>query len=207
MYIILEGIVGSGKSTQSKRLAEYFASVYPEKEVILVREPGSTSIAEDIRYLAQKKEWDNEEMHPLTNAYLYAAARAQLLHTIVKPALESGKIVISDRSFLSSMAQQGFAQALWIETILSMNESAIAGILPDRVLYLDIDSNSALDRSFDHHGDKWEKMGKDFFERIIEWYEKCEKLEIMKNRYIRIDAHGSEDDVFARIQSAINLIL
>ncbi len=170
-------------------------------------EPGSTPIDEDIRLLAQKKVWDDEVMHPLTNAYLYAAARAQLLHTIVKPALESGKIVISDRSFLSSVAQQGFAQWLWIETVLSINESAIAGILPDRVLYLDIDSNLALDRSFDHHGDKWEKMGKSFFEHIIEWYEKCEKLEIMKNRYIRIDARGSEDEVFARIQSTIHSIL
>ena len=112
MYIVLEGIVGSGKSTQSKRLVTYFTSLFPEKEILLVREPGSTPIAEDIRHLAQKKEWADEVMHPLTNAYLYAAARAQLLHTIVKPALESGKIVISDRSFLSSLAQQGFAQGL-----------------------------------------------------------------------------------------------
>ncbi len=207
MYIVLEGIVGSGKSTQSKRLVSYFTSLFPEKEVLLVREPGSTPIAEDIRHLAQKKEWANEVMHPLTNAYLYAAARAQLLHTIVKPALESGKIVISDRSFLSSLAQQGFAQGLWIETVLSINESAIAGILPDRVFYLDIDSKLALDRSFDHHGDKWEKMEHSFFDAIIDGYEKCEKLEIMKNRYIHIDARGSEDEVFQRIQSVIIWIL
>jgi dTMP kinase len=74
--------------------------------VIHVREPGSTQIAEDIRHLAQAKEWENEVIHPLTNAYLYAAARAQSLHTVVKPALESGMIVVSDRSFLTSVAYQ-----------------------------------------------------------------------------------------------------
>lgn len=88
MYIVLEGIVGSGKSTQVKKLVEFFRSKYPDKNVIQVREPGSTPIAEDIRHLAQKKEWKSEQMHPLTNAYLYAAARAQTLQTVVKPALE-----------------------------------------------------------------------------------------------------------------------
>ena len=75
-----------------------------------MREPGSTPIAEDIRYLCQGKDWENESMHPLTNAYLYAAARAQTLHTVVAPALLEGKTVVSDRSFLSSLAYQGEAQ-------------------------------------------------------------------------------------------------
>lgn len=106
MYIVFEGIVGSGKSTQAKKLVEFFREKYGTDMVVYVREPGSTPIAEDIRHLAQKKEWENESMHPLTNAYLYAAARAQTIHTIVKPALESEKMVISDRSFLSSCAIQ-----------------------------------------------------------------------------------------------------
>lgn len=105
MYLVFEGIVGSGKSTQSKRLVEYLRQKYPEREVLHVREPGSTPIAEDIRHLAQGKEWD-EVMDPLTNAYLYAAARAQTLRTVVTPALRNGKIVVSDRSFLSSLAYQ-----------------------------------------------------------------------------------------------------
>lgn len=89
MYIVFEGIVGSGKSTQSRKLVEFLREKYGSEEVIHVREPGSTPIAEDIRHLAQGKEWENEDMHPLTNAYLYAAARAQTLHTLVKPALDS----------------------------------------------------------------------------------------------------------------------
>ena len=88
MYIVFEGIVGSGKSTQSKKLVEHLRATYPDREILHVREPGSTPIAEDIRHLCQGKEWEDEEMHPLTNAYLYAAARAQTLHTIVYPALD-----------------------------------------------------------------------------------------------------------------------
>lgn len=89
MYIVFEGIVGSGKSTQSRKLVEFLREKYGNEQVIHVREPGSTPIAEDIRHLAQGKEWEGEEMHPLTNAYLYAAARSQTLHTVVKPALDS----------------------------------------------------------------------------------------------------------------------
>ena len=114
MYIVLEGIVGSGKTTQVKKLVEYFKQNPPnplsqggiKPMVTQVREPGTTPIAEDIRHLAQAKHWEDEAMHPLTNAYLYAAARAQTLQTIVKPALERGDIVVSDRSFLSSCAIQ-----------------------------------------------------------------------------------------------------
>ena len=108
MYIVFEGIVGSGKTTQVQKLVEYFRQ--SGKIVTQVREPGSTPIAEDIRHLAQGKDWEDEPMHPLTNTYLYAAARAQTLHTVVVPALDAGHIVISDRCFLSSCAYQGEAQ-------------------------------------------------------------------------------------------------
>ena len=123
LYIVFEGIVGSGKTTQVQKLVEYMRrthlSTNPQSslresssflkelpEVIHVREPGSTPIAEDIRHLAQGKNWEDESMHPMTNAYLYAAARAQTLQTVVKPALERGDIIVSDRSFLSSCAIQ-----------------------------------------------------------------------------------------------------
>lgn len=89
-----------------------------------MREPGGTSIAEDIRTLAQGKEWD-EPMHPTCNAYLYAAARAQLLQTVVKEALAAGKIVVADRSFISSLTIQGEAQGLGFDRVLAINAEAI----------------------------------------------------------------------------------
>ena len=133
MYIVFEGIVGSGKTTQVKKLVEYFEQNPPsplsqggiKPRVIHVREPGSTPIAEDIRYLAQGKEWKDEVMHPLTDAYLYAAARAQTLHTVVAPALERGDIVVSDRCFLSSCVIQGEAQGVGMDRILKINELAL----------------------------------------------------------------------------------
>ena len=204
MYIVFEWIVGSGKSTQSKKLVDFLKTTYPQKEVVHVREPGSTPIAEEIRTLAQWKEWENETMHPLTNTYLYAAARTQTLHTVVKPALERGTIVVSDRSFLSSCAYQWEAQWLGIETILSVNKDAIEGMLPDMVFYMDIDVEASLARTFDAVWDKWEKMGKDFFTRIKHGYDKCEKLEIMKNRFIRINANRPIEQIFEDILSKLS---
>lgn len=206
MYIVFEGIVWSGKTTQCRKLVEYLrSSEWQKQEVLYVREPGSTPIAEDIRILAQAKEWKDEDMHPLTNAYLYAAARTQTLHTVVKPALESGKIVISDRSFLSACAYQGEAQWVGIDTILAVNEEAIRGILPDIVFYMDIDVETALSRIFDSVWDKWEKMGSDFFHSIVRGYDKCEELDILKNKFIRIDASGNEEDVFKEIISKLKI--
>ncbi|MBX9809430.1 dTMP kinase [Candidatus Gracilibacteria bacterium] len=199
MYIVFEGIVGSGKSTQSKKVVEYLRQKLGGDQVIHVREPGSTPIAEDIRHLAQGKEWENEIMHPLTNAYLYAAARAQTLHTIVRPALDNGKVVISDRSFLSSVAYQGVAQGLGMGTILRINEEAIKNIFPDVIFYMDIDVETSLSRTFDTVGDKWEKMGADFFYSIARGYDKCEKWKPLKDRFVRIDAHGTPEEVFDRI--------
>ncbi len=205
LYIVLEGIVGSGKTTQVKKLGEYLRAKYPEREVLIVREPGSTPIAEDIRSLAQGKEWEDETMHPLTNAYLYAAARAQTLHTVVRPALERRAIVISDRSFLSSCAIQGEAQWVGIETILRVNEEAIGWLLPDIVFYLDIDIDLALARTFDEGWDKFEKKWRDFYEAIVRGYEKCEKMDIMRNRFVRIDANESEEEVFGRILQKLTI--
>ncbi len=199
MYIVFEGIVGSWKTTQTKKLVEHFLAL--GKPVIHVREPGSTPIAEDIRFLAQWKEWENEHMHPLTNAYLYAAARAQTLQTIVKPALEKWTIVVSDRSFLSSCAIQGEAQWLGINTVLWVNKSAVWKYIPDIIFYLDLDVDMALSRIFDEDGDKFEKEGREFYKKIIRGYDKISKWKRLEGRFFIIDAHWSEDEIFERILS------
>jgi len=201
MYIVFEWIVGSWKSTQSKLLAEYFRELW--KEVIHVREPGWTPISEDIRTLAQWKIWENEEMHPITNAYLYAAARAQLLHTVVKPALEAWKIVISDRSFLSSCAYQWEAQWLWIETIFEINWQAVNRVTPTHIIYMQADLEKSLSRTFDSSWDKWETKWKEFFEKVLVGYEKSLEAFSIKNSIcdiIKIDANWSIDEVSDKIR-------
>ncbi len=88
--------------------------------------------------------------------------------------------------------------------ILSVNHDAIHDVLPDVILYMDIDIDTALSRTFDEAGDKWESMGKEFFEKIAHGYEKCEKLDLLKDRIVRIDASGSEDEIFENIKKIIS---
>lgn len=203
MYIVFEWITGAGKSTQISRLKDFFAKKFPEKEVVFVREPWSTPIAQDIRILAQEKFWDNDYMHPLTNAYLYAAARAQLLHTVVIPALDAGKIVISDRCFLSSLAYQWEAQKLWFDKVMSINSEAVTGVIPDIVLYMDVDIDIAMRRVFDSKWDKWETMWRQFFMDTAIWYEKCSNLDIVKDKFYKINSNVHIDDVTHQIEKII----
>ena len=172
-----------------------------------IREPGSTPIAEDIRQLAQVKIWENEDMHPVTNAYLYAAARAQTLYTVVKPALENGYMIVADRCFLSSCVIQGEAQGVGMERIIKINAEAVRHILPDIIIYLDIDIDTALARAGDPLGDKFESKPRSFYEAIIRGYDKCEKYDELSSKFIRVDAKGTEDEVFERIVSFINVSL
>lgn len=203
MYIVLEGIVGSGKTTQVKRLVEYFRQ--SGNGVTQVREPGTTPIAEDIRHLAQAKQWEDEVMHPLTNAYLYAAARAQTLQMVVYPALERGDIVISDRCFLSSCAIQWEAQGLGINKVLGINKEAVGKIFPDIIFYLDVDIDLALSRIFDAWWDKFEKEGREFYQKIIRGYEKVSKWKKIEERFVRIDANGGEEEVFSQILAKLKI--
>lgn len=203
MYIVFEWIAWAGKSTQSKKLSEFLAKKFPETEIILVNEPGSTPIAQDIRELAQAKHWDNDFMHPLTNAYLYAASRAQLIHTRLIPELQAGKIVISDRCFLSSLAYQGEAQKLGFDTIMSINKDAIKDLIPDIVLFISVDIDTAMSRVFDAKGDKWETMGRQFFMDTAHGYEKCQEMDIMQGRFFVINGNQDPEDVFRDIKKVI----
>ncbi len=202
MYIVFEGIVGTGKSTQSKKLYEYIQEQFPDKEVLRVREPGWTEIAEAIRTLAQWQKFA-EDMDPICEAYLYAASRAQLLYTVVKPAKDRGAIIISDRSVLSSLAYQWFARGVGVEKVRDVNRQAIIGCMPDMVFYLESSIEHATERTFDANGDKFEAMGKEFFEKVTEWYHKAATLPAFRGKRHHIDAHGSVEEVFQRIRSLV----
>mgnify|MGYP001671464946 CR=1 FL=1 len=204
MYIVFEGIAWAWKSTQSKKLVEFLQKKFPDKKILHVHEPGSTPIAQDIRTLAQAKTWDDDFMHPLTNAYLYAASRAQLIHTKLIPELYAGTIIVSDRSFLSSLAYQGEAQRLGFDKVMSINADAIEDLIPDIVLYIDTNIDTAMNRVFDAKGDKWETMGRQFYLDTQRGYEKCAQLEMLEGRFFRINWNRDSDDVAQQIKSIIN---
>jgi dTMP kinase len=206
LYVIFEGIVGTGKSTHSKKLCEYLKKKYPNREIILTREPGGSEIAEHIRRVVQGTRY-SEEMEPFCEAYLYAAARAQSLRKIVKPVLDKGGIVISDRSFISSAAYQGEARNLGIDRVLDINKQAVDDIDPDIVVYIDLDAKTGLSRTSDIEGDKFERENVEFFKKIQNGYEKLSRLPQFKKKWICVAADKDIDSVFNDIITKITCFL
>lgn len=200
MYIVFEGIVGTGKSTQSKKLYDYLKRKYPNKEIVWTREPGGTEISQKIRECVQGTKY-NEEMDSVCEAYLYAASRAQALRTVVKPVIENGGIVVSDRSFITSLAFQGYGRGTGISTTLKINKSAIESITPDLVIFLDLDPDLSIIRLFDKNGDKWERLGVEFFHKVRKGYLKISKMKMFKNKWLNVKVTD------APIKQNFNLIL
>jgi dTMP kinase len=204
MYIVFEGTVWTGKTTQSNMLVAHLQSQYPDREVIRVREPGKTPIAEAIRTLVQWTTFE-EEMDALCEAYLYSAARAQLINTVIKPAIERWAIVVSDRSFWSSLSYQWYTKEMGIETIWEVNKPIVKNYLPDIVFFFDMPVDIWLSRTFDGAGDKHELNGKEFFEKAHEWYLQCLSDRRFAKKSVKIDALGTKEEVFERILQHIKL--
>ncbi len=206
LYIVFEGIIRTGKSTHARRLKEFLKKKYPDKKIILTYEPGGTEIADDIRELVQGKAF-RETMEPVCEAYLYAAARAQSLRKVVMPALEKGSIVISDRSYLSSCSYQGGSKKLGIETIYEINKTALSGLTPDLVIFIDLHPEISLGRNLDEEGDKHEKESIEFFQKARETYLELSKRPELKEKWKTIDGSGSIEEVYQKVQKAVNNFL
>lgn len=199
-YIVFEGVVGSGKTTQSKLLVERLKKDFPKKEIIWTREPGGSEIAGAIRRLVQASEYE-EEMEPVSEAYLYAAARAQMLRKVVWPALKRGAVVVSDRSFVTSLAFQAGGRGLPFDLVLEINKSAIGHRKPDILFFIDMDPAMSLKRARDKIGDKWERMPVEFFRKTRKGYLFAKK----KLRRVWVDVDGSKsveeisDEIYSRV--------
>ncbi|AJF61649.1 TPA: dTMP kinase [Candidatus Woesearchaeota archaeon] len=206
IYIVLEGVVGTGKTTQAAKLHKYLKGLYPDREILLTREPGGTEISESIRKIVQGTSY-KEIMAAETEAYLYAASRAQSLRAVVSPVLKKGGIIISDRSVVSSLAYQGSARKLGIKKVMEINRTAIEGFLPDLILFFELDPASGLKRTFDKDGDKFESKGVDFFREIAEGYKEISAMPEFRGSWKTIDASGSREEVFSRIKESLRKIL
>ncbi len=164
MFVTFEGCEGVGKSTQLKFVKDYMEST--GQKAVFIREPGSTAISEQIRKIIL--DTANKEMHDLTEALLYAAARAQLVQEVIKPALERGEVVICDRFIDSSVAYQGYARNLGAERIKQINKSALDGLMPDLTVFIDLRPSE----SFRIHRteDRIELETAEFHDKVYEGY-------------------------------------
>lgn len=194
IFISFEGIDGSGKSTQIELLYKYITQ--KGYEVLLTREPGGTPISEKIRNIILDPE--NKEESGVTEALLYAAARAQLVSEKIKPALDSGKIVICDRFLDSSLAYQAYARGLG-DDVRIINEFAVQGTLPDLTFFLDIDPEESVKRQHLRGKlDRLELEGLAFQKKVYAGYK--ELLKLYPKRFRLIDAAGDAAFVHEKIK-------
>lgn len=162
--------------------------------VTRTREPGGTPLGERVRDILLAG--DPGQMSPLAEVHLFAAARAQLVHQVIRPALDEGRWVVSDRFLDSSLAYQGVARGLGLDLVLDANRAAVEGCLPDLSLVIDMDPSTAAGR---RRGgpDRIEAEGDAFLARVAEGYQRV--AERFPDRVVLISGEGSVDDVHARV--------
>jgi dTMP kinase len=195
-FISLEGVDGSGKSTQAAMLADALRD--RGHDVLAVREPGGTALGEDIREIVLGP----DAMSPWAEALLFAAARAQLVADVVRPALESGRWVVADRFVDSSLAYQGTARGLGIDQVVQVNAPGIGDCMPDLTIILDLVPSSASDRRAGRASvDRIEGEGEALQEAVAEGYR--EVARIFPERIALVSADGSLDDVHTRVLAAV----
>jgi dTMP kinase len=191
LFVSLEGVDGSGKSTQARLLVEALGS-----ETVAIREPGGTDAAERIRDLLADPA---VELEPLAELLLFLAARADLTERVIRPALEAGRTVVSDRFSDSSVAYQGAARGLGVGEVIGLCDAATDGLWPDLTLLLKVDPEVGLGRADGE--DRFESEGLELQRAVAEAY--AEIAIIASDRVVVIDASGSVEEVHARVMEAV----
>ena len=195
-FITFEGIDGCGKSTQVKKLVEFFNKT--KKTAIFVREPGGTQISEEIREILLNRHL--EDISDRTEALLMTGSRSQLTHEIIIPNLNKGLHVLADRYSDSTLAYQGGGRQIDIEWLIRLNQFATYNIEPNVTFYIDVLPEEALKRK-NQEKDRIEMAGIELQSRVRNAY-----LEIAKrfqSRYLIIDGHDSIDNIHDIIISHI----
>ena len=198
MFITLEGPEGSGKTSHIPHLVEYLRekghTVFP------TREPGGTSIGEQIREVIH--DLNHVEMHPRTETLLYQAARAQIVEQVIKPRLRAGEIVLSDRYYDSTIAYQGYGHQQDLEQIRGLVKYATGGLVPDLTVLLDVDVEVGLRRK--KNDNEWNRLDAytvEFHQRVHAGYLEMVKAE--PDRWVVVDAGAKWDQVQDELRKAI----
>lgn len=200
-FITVEGIDGCGKSTQARLLAEDLERA--GYDVLALREPGGVAISEKIRALLLDPA--NVEMSATCELLLYEAARAQLVHEVVAPALAGGRVVVCDRFYDSTTAYQGYAGGVPLDAVTRANELAVGACAPDLTLVFDIDPALAAERTVSRAQDRMEAKGIAYQQRVAEGFRAIAAAE--PERVRRIDAARAIDAVHADVMVAVRAVL
>jgi dTMP kinase len=191
LFVSFEGIDRSGKTTQARMLRDALG-----ERAVAVREPGGTPVGERVRSLLKDP---SVEIAARAEALLFAAARAELVERVIRPALHDGRIVITDRFMDSSLAYQGAARGLGLDEVARANELATGGLTPDLTFLLALDPEAASARAGD--GDRFESEGVELQRRVAEAYEQLAAGE--PARWRRIDAARPADVVHAEVMELL----
>ena len=185
-FISIEGFDGTGKSTQSKLLKDGLEKANINS--IIVREPGSTNFSEKIRNIIK----ENTEIEIMTELLLFQTSRSELVSKVIKPNLEKGKVVITDRYTDSSIAYQGYGGGIDINLIEKLNKISTSDLSPNLTFLLDMDVKDSIERTLKRNNeeneqiDKFENKDFDFHEKVKNGFNEIMKKN--KNRVIKIDA-------------------
>ncbi len=194
--ITLEGVEGSGKTTQCARLAAHLRRA--GRRVVETSEPDGTPLGAAVRALFEHA---GAPPTPLTQVFLFMAARQQHVARVIRPALQAGDVVISDRYADATLAYQGYGQGVDLETIRELNALATGGVLPDLTLVLDLDPADGMRRIGGRRLDAFERMDLDFHARVREGYLDIARAE--KNRVVVLGADQDPDALAAAIARAV----
>jgi dTMP kinase len=202
LFISLEGIDGVGKSTQSDLLEEFLRSA--GREVIRTLEPGGTELGQEIRHLLLHRKGD---VAPRAEALLYAADRAHHVATKIRPALERGEVVITDRYLDSSVAYQGAGRALKAEDVRAISMFAVEGLLPNLTILLDLDAAAAAERrnKTGEAPDRLEREKIEFFEAVRQAFLDMAAAE--PNRWLVVDARQTVEAMQEQIRARVSQLL
>jgi dTMP kinase len=196
MFVTFEGLDGSGKSTQAELLTRRIEA--EGAPVVATREPGGTRVGEQIRALLL----DEGNVSPWAEALLYAAARAQLVSDVIRPALGRGHTVVCDRYLDSSVAYQGVARGLGFERVLELNLTAVGRLVPDRTFLLALDPTESAVR-LGTQQDRLERESASFHARVAAGYR--ELADRFPERFVVLDATRSVQSLAEEVYGALRI--
>jgi len=198
VFVSIEGVDGSGKSTQARLLQEYLRGL--GREVVATREPGGTDLGERVRQLVL----DGSEMAPWAEAALFAASRAEHTAEVIRPALARGADVVCDRFIDSSLAYQGIARGLGLEEVLVLNLTVVQGLLPQRTFVLALDAATAGARRRGNP-DRIERQGDAFQSEVGRAYTSL--AERFADRLELVDGSLPPDEIAAILRRRVEDLL